>query len=64
MTSLEIPLSDEQFATLRIMAERAGVTPEEYLRQEVVRLLSTSPEFREAAEQILNKNAELYRQLA
>lgn len=64
MTSLEISLNDEQLAALRTMAERAGVTPEEYLRQEVVRLLSTSPEFREAAEQILNKNAELYRRLA
>lgn len=64
MTSLEIPLSDEQFATLRTMAERAGVTPEEFLRQEVVRLLGVSPDFREAAEHVLNKNAELYRQLA
>lgn len=65
MTTITIPLSDEQLARLRVWAEQAGLTPEEALRQRVERLLDEPDEqFRRAADHVLQKNAELYRRLA
>jgi hypothetical protein len=51
-------------AQLRLRAEQAGLTPEEFLRRRVEQLLDRPDEsFRQAA-YVLQKNAELYRRLA
>ena len=65
MTTITIPLSEEQIAQLRIRAEQAGLPPEEYLRLRIEQLLDHPDEpFQEAANYLLQKNAELYRRLA
>jgi predicted transcriptional regulator len=65
MTPITIPLSDERLARLQALAERAGMTPEEFLRRQVEQLFETPDEqFRSAAAHVLQKNAELYRRLA
>jgi predicted transcriptional regulator len=65
MTSITIPLSDERAAQLRVWAEEAGLTPEEFLRRRVEQLLDRpDQQFQKAADHLLQKNAELYRRLA
>lgn len=65
MTTITIPLSEERIAQLQMWAEQAGLPPEEYLRLRVEQLLDRPDEqFREAANYVLQKNAELYRRLA
>jgi|APCry1669188879_1035177.scaffolds.fasta_scaffold93141_2 predicted DNA binding CopG/RHH family protein len=65
MTSITIPLSDEQVSQLRIWAEEAGLPPEEFLRRRVEQLLARpDQQFQKAADHLLQKNAELYRRLA
>jgi hypothetical protein len=65
MTTIAIPLSDERLARLRVWAEQAGLTPEEFLRRRVEQLLERPDgQFRRAATYVLQKNAELYRRLA
>ncbi len=65
MTTITIPLSEERIAQLRIWAEQAGLPPEEFLRRRVEQLLERPDEqFRQAANYVLGKNAELYRRLA
>jgi hypothetical protein len=65
MTIISIPLSDERLAQLRVWAEQAGVSPEEFLRRRVDQLLEPPDDrFRRAAAYVLTKNAELYRRLA
>jgi antitoxin FitA len=65
MTTITIPLSDEHLARLRAWAEQTGLTPEEVLRRRVEELLEEPDEqFRQAADHVLKKNAELYRRLA
>jgi HEAT repeat protein len=62
---LSIELSDAETAKLREEATRLGVAPEELARAAVADLLSNEDQdFREAAEQVLRKNEELYRRLA
>lgn len=65
MTVIPIPLSDERLTRLRLLAEEAGLSPEEFLRRRVDQLLQPPDEaFRQAAAYVLEKNAELYRRLA
>ena len=65
MTNISISLSEERLAQLRALAERNGVSPEEFLNRRVDHFLaSTETEFCEAADFVLRKNAELYRRLA
>jgi hypothetical protein len=65
MTTVSIPLPDEQVAALRLRAEQAGLPLETYLAQCVGQLLDRpADDFRRAAERILQTNAELYRRLA
>ena len=65
MTTIAIPLSDEQLAHLRQRAEQAGLAPEEFLRRRVEQMLDRPDEqFRAAASYVMRKNAELYRRLA
>lgn len=62
---LSIELSDAEAAKLREEAARLGVQPEELARAAVADLLSNEDrDFREAAEQVLRRNEELYRRLA
>ncbi len=65
MTNITIPLSEERLAQLRVWAEQAGLSPEEFLRRRVEQLLDQPDvQFRQAANYVLEKNAELYRRLA
>jgi antitoxin FitA len=65
MTMITIPLSDERLAQLRTLAQQTGLTPEEFLRRRVERLLDwPDEEFLRAAGYVLEKNEELYRRLA
>jgi hypothetical protein len=60
-----IELTESQADELRARAKRLGLAPEELASAAVVELLSApDPEFEQAAERVLTKNAELYRRLA
>jgi predicted transcriptional regulator len=65
VTTLQVTLSDEQKRRLDRLAERAAVTPEEFLRDRVDQLLDDpTAEFDRVVNRVLEKNAELYRRLA
>ena len=65
MATISIPLTDDGLTRLRAEAERAGLTAEEYLGRQVEQMLARSGgAFRESADYVLRKNAELYRRLA
>lgn len=65
MTTISIPLSDEKRARLQDLSDRVGLSAEEFLRRRVELLLDhPDSEFTEAAQYVLQKNAELYRRLA
>ena len=65
MTTISIPLSDEKRARLQDLADRMGLSAEEFLLRRVEQLLDRSDtDFAEAAEYVLRKNAELYRRLS
>lgn len=65
MTAIPISLDDTQFARVAAMAERAGLLPEEFLRRRIEAMLDQPDDvFLEAVDQVLRKNAELYRRLA
>lgn len=65
MTNLTIDLPIEQFEKLEQLAGQYQVAPEELVRLSVEELLDRSKEdFERALAHILQKNAELYRQLA
>jgi hypothetical protein len=65
MTTIAVSLTEERLAKLRTWAEQTGLTPEEFLRQHVEKLLDWRDEqFREAVDYVLQKNAEIYRRLA
>jgi predicted transcriptional regulator len=65
MSTLTITLSDDRLAKLREIASRFNIKAEDLARVSIEELL-TKPEesFQQAADYILNKNAELYRRLA
>jgi hypothetical protein len=65
MTTVSIPLPDDQVSELRLRADQAGIPLEEYLARCVGEILDRSAEeFRRAAGRVLEKNAELYRRLS
>lgn len=65
MAAITIALSEDRLEQLRLMAERAGVSPEVLARAGLEDWLAQPREdFQKAAEYVLRKNAELYRQLA
>jgi hypothetical protein len=65
MTTISIALPEEQAVKLQEMAQAVGTSPEELLRAGVEEWLSRpSRDFSEAANYVLQKNAELYRRLA
>jgi hypothetical protein len=65
MTTISIPLSDERFFRLKELADGAKVSPEELVRASIEEWLSRpADDFVQAANYVLQKNAELYRRLA
>lgn len=65
MSAITVPLSDAQLTRLREIAELAGVSPEELARASLEDWLRQPREdFAEAARDVLEKNADLYRRLA
>ncbi len=68
--TITIELSVEQAARLDALAAAAGVGAADLARQQVVGLIEQQPTFasdaafREAADYVLAKNAELYRRLS
>jgi antitoxin FitA len=65
MSAITVPLSDDRLERLRALAAQAGVSPEEFARIGLEQWLTRPREdFRQAAEHVLRKNAELYRRLA
>jgi hypothetical protein len=65
MTTITVPLSEEQLERLRELALHANVSPEELARAGLEDWLrQPSENFTQAARYVLQKNAELYRRLA
>jgi predicted kinase len=65
MSTITIELPEERLQKLRELAAQLGVAPEELIRASVEGLLNRPDDrFRQAAEYVLKKNAELYRRLA
>jgi antitoxin FitA len=65
MTAVTITLSDDRVDRLRELAAQRGLSVEELLRTCVERWLERpDPDFAQAAQYVLHKNAELYRRLA
>ena len=65
MSTIVIEMSDERFARLHELADSLRVTPENLARVSIEELLDRPDEsFRQAAEYVLEKNADLYRRLA
>ena len=65
MASITIDLPDNQFQKLQDLAKVYGIPAEVLLRASIEDWLSSpKSDFTEAAEYVLNKNAELYRRLA
>ena len=63
--TLRFDISDEKAEALEDAAQRLGISVEELLRASVDETLQKlDAEFERAAEQVLRKNAELYRRLA
>ena len=65
MAAISITLSDAGLDELRTRSAHAGLTPEEFLSRHAEQLLGQPDEaFRQAADYVLSKNADLYRRLA
>ena len=65
MTTITVAISEDRLERLRELARRAGVTPEDIARTGLEEWLSQRGEdFAQAAQYVLQKNAELYRRLA
>ena len=65
LETLEIKLTDQTVARLEAAAERLGLTPEQLLEISLEEKLSRlDKDFLDAAQYVLEKNAELYNRLA
>jgi predicted transcriptional regulator len=65
MTMLTVALSDEYSKRLQEIAERSGLTPEEFARISLEQWLARpDEEFERVSRYVFEKNAELYRRLA
>lgn len=64
MSTITITLPDDRLARLQEIAKRFSTTPEELVRVSIDELLARPDEaFEQAADRVLEKNAELYRRL-
>lgn len=65
MTSITIDLADGQFQKLQDLAKAHGIPAEVLLKASLEDWInSQNPEFVDAANYVMTKNAELYRRLA
>lgn len=65
MTSITIALPDDRLQALKKLSDRLNVSPEELVRVSIEELLTRPEEtFEQAAEYVLEKNAQLYERLA
>ncbi|QQS49513.1 MAG: DNA-binding protein [Acidobacteriota bacterium] len=65
METLEVKLKDQTAAKLEAAAERLGLTPEQLLEISIEeKLARLDKDFLDAAQYVLDKNAELYDRLA
>lgn len=65
MPTITIALSEEHANRLQELASRLHIAPEELVRVSVEELLARpDDQFQQALDQVLKKNAELYRRLA
>ncbi len=65
MNTITITLSEDRFGELKELALRFGVAPEDLARAGIEDLLTRPDEtFQQALENLLNRNADLYRRLA
>lgn len=65
MVEFTLKLPDESAEQLRQLSQQSGQTPEELLCESIQKWLGAqSTEFIAAANDVLEKNAELYRRLA
>ena len=65
MNTITITLPEDRFGKLKELALRFGVAPEELARAGIEDLLMRPDEsFRQALDNLLNKNADLYQRLA
>lgn len=64
MNSLTIDLPTEQFQHLHRLADRQGITPEDFVRQLATERLTRDETIDAATQYLLKKNAKLYRRLA
>ena len=65
MSTLTITLSEDSLTKLQKIADRFNIKAEDLARVSIDELLTRPEEsFQQAAEHILQKNAELYRRLA
>lgn len=65
MTTITIRIEDSKAASLREIAQRFGLSPDQLVAASIEDLLSQpEPEFEAAARRVLAKNKELYQRLA
>jgi arsenate reductase-like glutaredoxin family protein len=65
MKSLEVQIEEPTVDRLEAAAEKLGITTEELLRVSVEEKLARLDEsFHDAVDQVISKNAELYKRLA
>jgi hypothetical protein len=64
MKTLEIHLPDDIAGRIEEAAHERGISIEDLFRRSVEEKLAREAEFREAAEYVLAKNAELYERLS
>jgi len=65
METLTLQLSDDTAQRLEVLAEKLGVSPEEIVQAGLAEQLSRlDSEYQQAADRVLQKNAELYRRLS
>jgi len=65
MDAITIPLSNDDLAKLKEMADRHGITPEALARVSIEELLARpDDEFQRVVDFVLEKNVDLYRRLA
>jgi antitoxin FitA len=65
MASITIDITDDRLKKLHQLAQERGISPEALLQTSVDTLLSdVKTELTQAANYVLQKNAELYRRLA
>lgn len=64
MASLTITLKEDQLGRLRKIADELGVSMEDVVQSTLDEYLTRRERFHQAADYVLDKNAELYRRLA